>query len=290
MEYEGRICRAPMERAAYMLPVTVGCSYNACKFCTLFKHLRYRELPMEQIEAELRRVQAAGGAPKRVFLGDGSAFAQSAERLLEIMSLLRKYFPTCEAVHMDATVSDVAAKSDDELRQLRESGVRCLYLGIESGLDDVLQFMYKDHSLAEAVDQIDRLRRWGIGYSAHMMTGIAGAGRGIENAEAIADFFNRTKPVSICNFSLFLHARAPLYRDIQSGAFRPADEVENLREERRLLELLETDDLSYDGFHDLIEVRIRGRLPRDREKMLAKLDDTIAAWEMKAPVFAFVDW
>ena len=290
MEYEGRICRAPMERAAYMLPVTVGCSYNACKFCTLFKHLRYRELPMEQIEAELRRVQDAGGAPKRVFLGDGSAFTQSAERLLEIMSLLRKYFPTCEAVHMDATVSDVAAKSDDELRQLRESGVRCLYLGIESGLDDVLQFMYKDHSLAEAVDQIDRLRRWGIGYSAHMMTGIAGAGRGIENAEAIADFFNRTKPVSICNFSLFLHARAPLYRDIQSGAFRPADEAENLREERRLLELLETDDLSYDGFHDLIEVRIRGRLPRDREKMLAKLDDTIAAWEMKAPVFAFVDW
>mgnify|MGYP006976593172 CR=1 FL=1 len=55
MQYEGQICRPPMERASYMLPVAVGCSYNACKFCMLFKHLSYRELPREQIEAEMQR-------------------------------------------------------------------------------------------------------------------------------------------------------------------------------------------------------------------------------------------
>ena len=75
MNYEGQICRGPMERSSYMLPVAVGCSYNQCKFCTLFRHLKYRELPMEQIEAELERVRSLGGNPKHVFLGDGNALA-----------------------------------------------------------------------------------------------------------------------------------------------------------------------------------------------------------------------
>ena len=64
MEYEGRICRSPMERSAYMLPVAVGCSYNACLFCGLFKHLKYRELPLAQIEEEIGRVVKANGNPE----------------------------------------------------------------------------------------------------------------------------------------------------------------------------------------------------------------------------------
>ena len=90
MEYEGQICRGPMERASYMLPISVGCSYNQCRFCTLFKHLTYRELPLEQIEAELERVSAVGGNPKQVFLGDGNAFSASTEWLLVILEQLRR--------------------------------------------------------------------------------------------------------------------------------------------------------------------------------------------------------
>ena len=67
MQYEGQICRPPMERASFMLPVTVGCSYNQCTFCTLFKHLNFRVLPLAQVEAELGRVRALNGSPKRVF-------------------------------------------------------------------------------------------------------------------------------------------------------------------------------------------------------------------------------
>ena len=74
MIYEGQICRGPMERSSFMLPVAVGCSYNRCRFCNLFKHLKYRQLPMEQVEEEILRVQALGGDPETVFLGDGNAF------------------------------------------------------------------------------------------------------------------------------------------------------------------------------------------------------------------------
>ena len=278
MNYEGQICRGPMERASFMLPVEVGCAYNRCKFCTLFKHLKFRELSMDQIEEELKRVSRINGNPKTVFLGDGNAFGLSTETLLKIGEKIHFYFPVCQSIHMDATVTDISRKSDTELHQLYDAGVRHLYLGIESGLDDVLAFMNKDHTLEQAYYEIDRMKAAGLVFDAHFMTGIAGKGRGIENAEHTAEFFNRTQPYRMINFSMFLHERAPLYQEIRKGRFHPADERENLTEERRLLELLKPweHEAIYDGFHDMIEFRVRGVLPRDREEMIAKLDDRIA--------------
>lgn len=288
MDYEGQICRSPMERSAFMLPIAVGCSYNACKFCGLFKHLKYRELPLEEIEAEIKRVSSVGGNPKRVFLGDGNAFGVPTENLLTVLGWIRKYFPNCEGVNMDATVTNIREKSDDELKALKDAGVDQLYLGIETGLDDVLTFMHKDHNLAEVYEAIERLHKAGLDYDSHMMTGIAGKGRGIENAEAIAEFYNRTNPRKICNFSLFLHTRSPLYRDVEKGTYLPADELENLMEERRMLELMEVQDVEYDGFHDWVNVRVRGKLPQDKEKMLAKLDKAIEDLKGKEPIYCIV--
>lgn len=286
MEYEGQICRGPMERSSYMLPISVGCSYNACRFCTLFKHLTYRELPMEQIEEELKRVKSIGGTPKTIYLGDGNAFCADFDRLAGIIRLAREYFPMAERFNMDATVTSISEKTDEQLRELAALGVSRLYIGIETGLDDVLRYMNKDHTMAQAYEQIGRIHQAGIGYGAHMMTGVAGGGRGIENAEAIAEFFNRTKPEAIINFSIFLTKRAPLFKDIEAGIFKPADELENLREDRRIVELLDVDNVQYDGMHDTILVRVRGELPRDREKMLSSFDQAIVKYEKLEPVYS----
>jgi len=288
VEYEGQICRAPMERSAFMLPVSVGCAYNRCKFCTLFKHLQYRVLPLEQVEAELRRVHDIGGAPKTVFFGDGSAFQLSFAHLMQLLTLVRRWLPQTQRVHMDATVPSIAEKTDAQLQALYDAGVRRLYIGIETGLDDVLAFMNKDHNNAEAAAQIRRVQAVGMEYAAHIMTGIAGAGRGQENAAATASFLNATHPCSVTNFSLFLHNRAPLQRHVEDGSFTPADELENLKETRTLIQLLDT-PLVIDSFHDIILQRVRGTLPRDREKLLSKLDGIIAARQEQPPVYAFVE-
>ena len=279
-----------MERSSYMLPVAVGCSYNRCKFCTLFRHLKYRELPMEQIEAELERVRSLGGNPKHVFLGDGNAFGLATKRLLEITDLIHRYFPGCQAINMDGTITNIQAKSREELLALRKAGICHLYLGIESGLDDVLRYMGKDHNLDQAYRQIDRIQRAGFMFDAHIMTGIAGHGRGLENGTATAEFFNRTRPQRIINFSMFLFRSAPLFQEAQAKTFIPATELENLQEERLLLELLKTDGpLAYDGFHDRIEFRVRGTLPDDRKNMLNKLDLAIEGYRDHEPVIAVTD-
>ena len=291
MNYEGQICRGPMERSSFMLPVAVGCSYNGCKFCNLFRHLKYRQLPLEQVEAELRRVKDLGGKPKKIFLGDGNAFDMKNEHLEKILDMIHDYFPECEGINMDATVTGILGKTDEEMQRLSEKGVSHLYLGIESGLNDVLIFMNKDHNLEQAYRAIDRLHKYGMIFDAHIMTGIAGKGRGMENAEALAEFLNKTGPAHVINFSLFLHTEVPLYRHIKDGTYMPADEWETLVEERRLVELLngkEGQPIVYDGFHDFIEFRVRGTLPKDKENMLAKLDKVIEEYKDKPPIYTFV--
>ena len=287
MNYEGQICRAPMERSSFMLPVTVGCPYNQCKFCNLFRHLRYRELPAEKIEEELKRVKDIGGSPTKIFLGDGNAFGLKTERLFWILERIQSYFPDCRTINMDATVTSILQKSEQELKRLAEYGVRHLYLGIESGLEDVLTFMKKDHTVSEAYEAIERLQAAGLIYDAHIMTGVAGRGRGQENADALAHFLNQTHPAHVVNFSMFIHREVPLYREIENGNYVPADELESLREEKRLLEQLNI-PVKYEGFHDYLQIRVRGKLPSDQEKMIGKLETFIKKYEAKPPIYALV--
>ena len=307
MDYEGRICRTPGEKSAFKLPVSVGCPYNKCAFCDLFKDLTYRELPLEQIEAEVLRVKELGGKPERLMLGDGNAFYLPYERLIEVVRMINEHLPSVKFISSDASVPSIAAKTDEQLAELAARGVRMLYIGIESGLDDVLRFMHKDHGNAQARKQIARLHEHGIDYGAHIMTGVAGAGRGIENARATAAFLNETRPTYVCNFSMGVGPLTELGLMEEDGLFTRAGIQECLREERELLGLLEG-EMRFEGFHftyDRSQVdcatfegstpefndyithwtHTYGNLPADREKLIAQLDGAIAL----APADSTVD-
>ena len=125
------------------------------------------------------------------------------------------------------------------------------------------------------MEQIRRIQQAGMVFDAHIMTGVAGKGRGRENALALGEFFRRTRPSRVVNFSMFIHRRAPLYQLIQQGKFVPADEGETLEEERVLLHQLWNMKVEYDGFHDILPLRVRGKLPEDREKMIRKLEKAL---------------
>lgn len=287
MDYEGQICRTPREKASYMLPISVGCPYNKCKFCGLFKHLDYRVLPLEQIKADIDRIELLRQTPKSVMLGDGNAFGVRTDRILEVLTYLHKKLPNCGDISADATISCIALKSDDELRQLAEAGIKTLYIGIESGLDDVLEFMNKEHSNAEAIKQIERIYAAGMNYGAHIMTGVAGAGRGIENARATAAFINQTKPSYICNFSMFIHRDLELGKEVEQGDFKPASEQENLVEERELIQQINY-PVDFDGFTDAVELRVLGHLPEDRERMLTRIDRCLDELKDSEPIYSLV--
>lgn len=295
MDYEGQICRAPMERSAYKLPVMVGCCYNQCRFCDLFKHLKFRVIPLDEVEADIRRASESGSKPRKIFLGDGSAFALDTEHLLKILELLHQYFGGGLEVNMNATVKSIMQKSDDELKLLAGNGVRHLYIGLESGLEDVLAFMNKGNTVEELRLAVERLHRYGMCFDAHIMTGAAGHGRGFENAAATAEVLTSLNATSATNFSIFIHHEVPLYDDVQRGNFTPASEYENLLEDRLLIQeisrkLAESGGhaMKYEGFHDFIAFHVWGTLPRDCDKMISRLDKVIEEYKDKQSVVSLI--
>ena len=275
MEYEGRICRAGSEKSSFMLPTAAGCSYNSCLFCGLFKDIKYRELDLSDIRAELDRVKALGADPKTVYLGDGNAFHQSFSRLCDIASMLHERFPSLSEIRMDSTIPDVSRKSDEELRTLAQLGVSRLYIGIETALPDVLTKMKKCHTADMAIKETERLHKAGIDFAAHVMFGIAGQGRGEENARVLAAFINRTKPVLTVNFSLFPHE---LTEEMKEGRFIRASEAETLLEDRTFISLVDI-PMEYESYHDnygeATKFHMKGQLPGDRERFLRRLDSVL---------------
>lgn len=275
MDYEGVICRPPMELGAFLLPVAVGCTHNRCTFCAFYKDIEFRIIPLEEVEAELVRASGSGRKPRRIFLGDGNPFVLPADRLLTILDMIRRYFPDMPPVHMDATIGNVAAKSDTELRALRQAGVRELYIGIECGVDETLLKLQKGYTLSQARGQLSRLHEAGIDYGAHLMLGASGAGRGEETALRTAEFLNETCPKDAINVEMFAHRGTELYRQIEDGEFFRADALELLEEERLLVETIRV-PMNYDGFHGWHEFHVWGSLPEKRAAMLKKIDAAIA--------------
>ena len=222
--------------------------------------------------------------------------ALQTNHLLAVLDIIHKYFPECREINMNATVSSILLKSDDELKKLAANGVKHLYIGLESGLDDVLEFMNKGNTVDQLKLAVNRIRRFGMCFDAHIMTGSAGHGRGVENAQATAAVLAELEASSVTNFSMFIHHETPLYNDMLEGRFDAASEYENLLEERELIttiseRLLENDNqtMKYEGFHDFIAFHVWGVLPRDREKMQIKLDKIISDYSSKEDVKAVID-
>lgn len=275
MEYEGVICRPPMELGAFLLPVAVGCTHNRCTFCAFYKDLDFRVIPLEEVESELVWASGTGRTPRRIFLGDGNPFVLPADRLLTILDMIRRHFPDMPPVHMDATIGNVAAKSDGDLRALRRAGVRELYIGIECGVEETLLKLKKGYTLSQAREQLSRLHEAGIDYGAHLMLGASGAGRGEETALRTAEFLNETCPKDAINVEMFAHRGTELYSQIKAGEFIRANALELLEEERLLIGNIHV-PMDYDGFHGWHEFHVWGPLPEKRAAMLEKIDTAIA--------------
>jgi len=178
MHYEGTTYRPPPEADTPLLQVTVGCAHNHCSFCAMYRDVTFRKIPMTQIEADLQELRGIYKKAERIFLVNGDAFVLKAETLLEIAEKIKAVFPECRTISMYASIRNIKAKSDRELEALRAVCIDDLYVGVESGWDEVLAHLNKGHTVAEAKHQLDRLNRLGINHIANLMLGTAGRGKG----------------------------------------------------------------------------------------------------------------
>ena len=272
LHFTGTVWRPPHEAYSVLLQATTGCTHHACKFCGLYGDLRFRVSPMEEIEADLRIIARWQPRARRVFLVGANPFALGFDRLVRLADRIRDYLPKVQTIGMFSRVDDIARKSDAELRELRAYGFTGLSIGTETGDDPTLRRMNKHTTAAEIIAQSQRLDAAGIEYYFTYMAGLAGAGNGQRAARATAEVFNRTHPYLIGLVSLTVFSDTVLAREVQTGEFREAGELERLDEVRTLLERLEI-ATTIAGQTVSNTVPLFGRLPEDRARLLRELDD-----------------
>ena len=245
----------------------------------MYQGIPFRMLSLEEVEEYLAQAQGAGAsachAAERVYFVGADPFALSAENLLRRIELVKRYLPKAETFTMYARVDNVARKSDQDLRALKDAGVDDLYIGVESALDDVLLYLGKGYMSGETFEQCERLNQVGILHCDLLMLGAAGKGRGIESARAAADLENAVKPHKILMTTMTAYVGTKLDNDIAAGVFVPAGETENLREERELVACLDLPGREFWAAHPLDVVPLRGILGPDTQDMLDDLDYAI---------------
>lgn len=272
LHFTGTVWRPPHEAYSVLLQATTGCTHHACKFCGLYGGLRFRVSPMEEIEADLRIIARWQPRARRIFLVGANPFALGFGRLVRLADRIRDRLPKVQSIGMFARVDDIARKTDAQLRELRAYGFTGLSIGTETGDDPTLLRMNKGTTAAEIIAQSRRLDEAGIEYYFTYMSGLAGAGNGQRAARVTADVFNRTHPYLIGLVSLTVFPDTVLAREVQTGEFREAGELERLDEVRTLLERLEI-ATTIAGQTVSNPVPLFGRLPEDRARLLRELDD-----------------
>ncbi|ACL04704.1 Radical SAM domain protein [Desulfatibacillum aliphaticivorans] len=276
MKYEGTTYRPPVECDSMLLQVTVGCSHNECTFCNMYRDVKFRVSSMEEIESDLQEARGIYPKAERVFLVNGDAFVLKADALKAIAEKILEYFPECRNIGMYASIKNIRNKTDAELAELRKLKINDFHVGVESGMDSVLEHLKKGHTVKDAVHHLNRLTNAGIQYATSLMLGAAGAGKGAENAEKTADLLNQVRPSLIWLGTMGVFKTVPLYQDILSGSFTLPTELEVLEEEKALIKSIAHDDVLLQANHPTNLVSMFGRLPRDREKMIDHINAAIA--------------
>ena len=275
MQFEGTTYRPPLEADSMLLQVTVGCAHNRCRFCNMYRDVKFRMVEIEQIKKDILEARQIYPKAERVFLVNGDAFVLPTKRLKEIAQLIIESFPECRTISMYSSIRNIRGKSDTELRELKNLKIDDLYVGVESGSATVIKNINKGHTVDEAARQLQRLNNIGINHISNLMLGVAGHGKGLENARHTAAFLNQVHPKLIWVGTLAPFKGTELYQEIEAGEFVQATELEILLEEKELIRSLNLENTTFYGVHPTNTVRVSGRMPEKREQMLDTIDKSI---------------
>ena len=272
MRYEGSIYRPPSEAYSLILQVTIGCAHNKCTFCSMFKDKSFRVRSMEEIVEDLESARKYYKRIEKIFLADGDALCLSVEKLSYILGKIRQLFPECERVSLYGSPQDVLHKSEENLAQLHREGLDMVYIGAESGSDEVLQDIVKGATRQEIISAVRRLEDSGIQASVTFISGLAGKEGWMEHGKESGTMISEMEPSYVGLLTLMLEPSAPLTEEVRSGRFQLLTPEEVLAETLVMLENINVKKKCvFRSNHASNYISLRGDLPGDKERMMREL-------------------
>lgn len=286
MEYEGNIYRPPSEAYSLIVQATIGCSNDTCTFCSMYKDKQFRVRPVDDVLSDLREAKAICRRVERLFLADGDALVLGTDKLLLILEEARRLFPECKRINVYGTPKDVLRKTPGDLISLRENGLEMVYIGAESGDDEILRIVKKGATADEIIAAIRRLEDAGIQASVTFISGLGGIGLSKQHAEGCARVITESCPSFAALLTLLLEPGAPMLADVKAGRFKFMTPEEVAEETLLLLDLARPEkECVFRSNHASNYVPLKGNLPADNDRLIQTLQTALDKGAFKADYF-----
>ena len=269
--YDYPLYRPPSESNSIIFQVTLGCSFNKCSFCNMYRFKEYSERPWEEIKSEIDIVSKSYPHTEKIFLADGDALNLSTEKLVQILDYIREKFPNLKRISCYAMPKNLLQKSSDDLTMLNNKGLNMLYVGIETGNDVLLKKITKGATSKGIIDACNRAKKSGFIISCMIILGVGGKKYSKDHMKETARVVSEVSPNFLAALTLILEDG--VYDEFMEKFGEPFESLDDaliLNELELLLSSIRpTSTIVFRANHASNVYSIGGNLPEDKEKMIS---------------------
>jgi radical SAM superfamily enzyme YgiQ (UPF0313 family) len=278
MKYTERLFRPPAEAESLIFQVALGCPHNTCTFCAMYKGIPYQVVPEKEILATFEQAARWYPETRRIFLADGDVMILPFEKLHGMLTTLNALFPRLARVNLYANGTSILSKSSEELTRLRDLKLQTLYMGLESGDENLLKQVHKGETAEGMCEAVQKAQAVGLKCSVMILLGLAGRKGSQEHAQATARILNRMQPRLLSALRFVEVPGCSMFPDYQT-----ATEYEVICELITILRGLELEQTVFRANHTSNPVALEGRLPKDRDMLIAGLESLLPRLDRKGP-------
>lgn len=273
LNYDAPLYRPPSEARSLIFQVTLGCSFNECSFCDMYRSKEYSERPWDEVKMEIDMMANQMPDTRRIFLADGDALNLDAVYLEKIVRYIKEKFSYLERISCYAMPMNILKKTPEELKKLNGAGLDMFYLGIETGSDIVLKKVTKGATSKTIIKSVNKAKDAGYTMSCMIILGLGGKTYSKDHITGTAEVINACSPHYVGALTLYLeNGIKQEFLDKFKEPFVRIDDDESLEELRSLIEQIDTtDEIVFRANHGSNAYTIKGTFPQDKQDMLEKI-------------------
>ncbi|MFX1378425.1 MAG: radical SAM protein [Promethearchaeota archaeon] len=272
------VIRPPVEAYSVLIPVTGGCSWNQCRFCGTYKGVYgvsqdYAIRSLEDVKKDIDRYTESNYHGFPVFLAGGNPTSAPTDYLVDIIKYVRVKLRDVPRVSCYAKSLDILRKTDEELKKLANAGLDIVYMGLESGSNTILRIMKKGTNAESMIKAGKKILNAGIQLSLYIILGLGSHKYSEEHVIETARVLSEINPTIFRFRTLNILPGTPLWDDWKSGKFKLLSPVENLKEEKQIIENL-AENVTSQVFNDHISnycALESSNIKKDRENFIKVL-------------------
>ena len=277
IHYHMPLYRPPSEGGNLIIQATLGCSFNQCSFCCMYREKTYTPRPMGEIFQDIHKAAKQWPEAHRVFLADGDALSLPTASLTSILQELGSSLPCLTRVTCYATPGNILKKSSAELQQLRQQGLKLLYLGIESGSNLILKKITKGATQKSIAESMTKAHDAGLKVSGTVILGLGGTTHWQEHIDGTVELLNQAPITYLSTLQLYLDdGVVDEFHNKFGEPFNMPDDDAILQEQIRLISGLNPPrPIIFRSNHASNALALAGTLPREKDKLLKQLHEAL---------------